>query len=323
MFQPSRDDHKEFMIYDIPYNQKKLLETIYEMQENKTLAVTYNLCPDGRLAIQYDVEKLCDNIIKLMNNRVFAVDLNPNYIGWVVIEWNSFNNYRIIDYGVESFKELNDSEDVLKEKLGKASTGRFHYTEKKEYETEFIAKKLINRAKHYLCSVVGLDGVNISSSNKNKGRFFNRLVNNKWLRTEFQNTYMKNAILCGMKVIDVPTPYTSVIGNFLYRHTGMPDMCLAAMEISRRAYRANRMNLSNFEMKKDMHIFPDKNDFKEFFDKSCDEFKLDEKDRELTFKEINKKYLKDKKYRVKLEDTTQNMKIIKHRKRYTAAYCSR
>ena len=34
---------------------------------------------------------------------------------------------------LESFKELNDIEDVHKKKYGRASTGRFHYTEKKEY----------------------------------------------------------------------------------------------------------------------------------------------------------------------------------------------
>ena len=30
--------------------------------------------------------------------------------------------------------------------------------------------------------------------------------------------------------------YSSFVGNFLFRHLNLPDMCLAAFEIGRRAY---------------------------------------------------------------------------------------
>lgn len=114
VFQPSRNVHMEFKIFNIPYNKIDMLKKIYEFQEDKSLAITYNLCLDGRFAIQVDIEKFCATTYKPIKNRVLAVDLNPNYVGWVIVDWKSHNEFKVIDYGVESFKELNDREDELK-----------------------------------------------------------------------------------------------------------------------------------------------------------------------------------------------------------------
>ena len=50
-----------------------------------------------------------------------------------------------------------------------ASTGRYHYTEKKEYETNYSASKHIKRAAHYMCGAIVMDAVTIVSSDKKKG----------------------------------------------------------------------------------------------------------------------------------------------------------
>ena len=210
--------------------------------------------------------------------------MNPNYIGWTVVQWKSNNDFKIIDYGVESFKELNDIEDIHKEKYGRASTGRFHYTEKKEYETESFAAHLIDVARYYSVKYVAIDDVGINASDKNKGRFYNRLVNNKWLRKAFQETYQKNAELSGMETVFVYSAYTSIVGNFLFRKLNLPDMCLASFEISRRAFLMKKHNLNDFSKKKDEYKFPDINEFESFYNSSFDEFNISQQDRTLSIK---------------------------------------
>lgn len=282
VFQPSRNQHLEFRIYDIPYNRKQLLRKVYEMQENKNLPITYNLCQDGRFCIQVDLSKMleCELKCKLKPFRIYSIDTNPNYNGWVVVDWFSYNEFRIVDYGVESFEELNKAEDELKKKLGKASTGRYHYTEKKEYETNYSASKHIKRAAHYMCGAIVMDAVTIVSSDKKKGKYYNRLVNNQWLRTEFQNTYQRNAEELGARIIPVFTAYTSVNGNFVFRNLGLPDMCLAAFEMTRRAYLTIAHNLTEKDSRSDSYVFPDKDAFRQYFNDGCKELNIDDEDKE-------------------------------------------
>ena len=37
-----------------------------------------------------------------------SIDLNPNYLGWSIVDWYSSSDYKIIDAGFYSLKELND-----------------------------------------------------------------------------------------------------------------------------------------------------------------------------------------------------------------------
>lgn len=284
--------------------------------------MTYSIHPNGSFSIQIDLQKYCNIIYKPVENRFLAVDLNPNYIGWTIVQWKSNNTFRIIDYGVESFKELNDIEDAHKKKYGRASTGRFHYTEKKEYETESFAAHLIDVAKYYSVKYVAIDDVGIKASDKNRGRFYNRLVNNKWLRKAFQETYQKNAELNGMETVFVYSAYTSIVGNFLFRKFRLPDMCLAAFEISRRAFLMKKHNLNDYSKKKDEYKFPDKIEFKSFYDSSFDEFNIPQQDRIFNIKEIYNKYLKktNNGYRVDFKTTIKDMKVTTHKKRYTTSY---
>jgi len=73
----------------------------------------------------------------------------------------------------------------------------------------------------------------------------------------------------------VKPAYSSIIGNLIYRETGLPDMCLASIEIARRA---NLFNLIYIEkvIEKQSIIYPEQI----YFDKavkllkSLEEFKL-------------------------------------------------
>jgi hypothetical protein len=51
--------------------------------------------------------------------------------------------------------------------------------------------------------------------------------------------------------------YSSFIGNFLFRHLNMPDMCLSAFEISRRTHEwYHQYIIKDKNIKKNI-IFPD------------------------------------------------------------------
>lgn len=299
-----------------------MLKTAFELQEQKKLALTYNIRHNGTFSIMFDIKQFCDLLYEPIKNRIFGEDKNPNFYGWIIVDWLSPNEFKIIDYGVEDLTLLNKKEDELKEMLGKASTGRYHYTEMKEHIMKLLAVSFSKLAKHYRCECTASDEIAMESSNKKKGKWFNRLVNNKWNRNVYDETIQKNNQLNGLYVDGVYSAYTSVNGNFVFRSTGLPDMCLAALEMTRREYLYRLYNVSEFQKNNDMYVFPEKDDFSEMFDQACDELNIPVKNRNLSIKEIYNKHLKKTKngYRVSLEKVIDNMNKTEHKKRYTTSY---
>ena len=53
--------------------------------------------------------------IKTIPNRICAIDMNPNYIGFSIIDWKNDNSFVLIDKGILSLKPLNDYDFSLKE----------------------------------------------------------------------------------------------------------------------------------------------------------------------------------------------------------------
>ena len=76
----------------------------------------------------------------------------------------------------------------------------------------------------------------MSSSDKEKGRRFNRLCNNYWCRGILYSQLKKYANFYDIYFLEVLANYSSFIGNLVYRNERLPDMVLASIEISRRGY---------------------------------------------------------------------------------------
>ena len=51
---------------------------------------------------------------KPIKNRIFSIDLNPNYVGWSITDWKSSSEYKVIKTGVISIKDINDYDNSLK-----------------------------------------------------------------------------------------------------------------------------------------------------------------------------------------------------------------
>ncbi|WQJ51989.1 MAG: hypothetical protein [Hatfieldvirus porci] len=68
--------------------------------------------------------------------------------------------------------------------------------------------------------------------------------------------------------------YSSFIGNFLYRSLNLPDMILASIELSRRAYEFYNQYISKTKEIKKNIVRPSLVMFKKLYTKSLEEFGL-------------------------------------------------
>ena len=222
---------------------------------------------------------------KQIDNRVLALDLNPNYIGWPIVDWKSSSEFNVVKSGIYSIKELNDKDYRLKgRRLKTSSPERIYISDKRNYETIQIAKNIINKAIYYKCQIVSIEDLNMKSSEKNKGKKFNKLVNNLWNRNALVNNLTKRCNIFNIKLIKVKPEYSSFIGNFLYRSLNLPDMILASIELGRRGYEYYNQYISRTKEQIKNIIQPKIGDFKQFYMKSLEEFHMENKG--LSLKEL-------------------------------------
>jgi len=62
--------------------------------------------------------------------------MNPNYIGWSIVDWKSETEFKLVKSGIYSIKTLNDKDFKLKKKkLKSSSPERIYLSNKRNYET--------------------------------------------------------------------------------------------------------------------------------------------------------------------------------------------
>ena len=160
IFQPDRQTHIELKLHLQNYKQK--LKKLYLRQQSKDLPITYKL-DQNYIYISYEEDKLESVKYEQIDNRVLALDLNPNYIGWSIVDWKSENRFDIVKTGIYSIKDLNDKDFKLKKKkLKSSSPARIYLTNKRNHETLQIAKNIINKAIYYKCQIVSIEARIIS-----------------------------------------------------------------------------------------------------------------------------------------------------------------
>ena len=273
-YKPSRFEH---YVLNLSYgnNQKKILEKIIKLANECKLTVSVKIDTDY-IYISYDESLLEDIKIKHIKNRVLGIDMNPNYIGVIIVDWKSSSNYKVIDHSVYNIKKFSDLYHELN-KLNDVTSDdhrRIKLSNKKTYEIIKIAQHIFSMFKHYKCDILSIENLKINQKDKDKGKNYNALCNNHWLRTTFVNQIRKLCNLTHTTLIEVKPEFSSFIGNFIFRDEDLPDMCLSAIEISRRGYEYyNQYILKTKEIKKNI-INPDIKDFKRQLEKSLEEFGL-------------------------------------------------
>ncbi len=270
-FQPNKLCHIDLELVGLRKHRQTIISKLTELANQSKVTITYKLSSEY-VWISYD-EKLVTNIeTPKIKNRVFGIDMNPNYIGWSIVDWESSSTFRIVKEGIISIKELNDYDN--KQKID--STKHKHISNIRHHAILEICKNLVDTAAYYRCDKFVLEDLKFkTSSNYNK---FNRLTRNQWCRDLLENNITKRCNICNIKAIKVKPEYSSFIGNFLFRHvTNMPDMVLASIEIGRRGYEFSSQYTDKTKIKKKNIVFPDISDFDDLYTKSLEEFSIKEK----------------------------------------------
>ena len=296
-------------------NIKQQLKTIYKHQLLDDIPILYKIDKDY-IYISIDEQIIYNNQYKSINNRVMSIDMNPNYIGWSIIDWKSESDFNIIKSGVISIKKLNDYDQSLKNKgYSSESKERIYISNKRNYETLQISKNLINKAIYYKCQIFSIEDLNIKSKDTNKGKKTNKLVNNQWCRNRLVNNLIKRCNIFGIKLLQVKPEYSSFIGNFLFRTLNLPDPILASIEISRRGYEFYNQYISKVKEIKKNIIQPKIDQFRHFWIKSLEEFNLE--DDWLDFKSLYLHFKKSKMmYRLSVDQFNQQFSSIFSHKSY-------
>ena len=273
IFKPNKDTRIQLNLIGIG-NRLSILKKLYQKQENKEIKIGYKL-DLNYIYICFEETDIQKFETKQIKNRILALDLNPNYIGWSIVDWKSENQFNVIKSGIYSIKDLNDKDFNLKNKhLDSSSPERIYLSNKRNYETLQIAKNIINKAIYYKCQIVSIEDLKINSDDKNKGKKFNKLVNNLWNRNALVNNLTKRCNIFNIKLLKVKPEYSSFIGNFLYRSLNLPDMILASIELGRRAYEFYNQYISKVKEIKKNIVRPNLTEFRELYLKSLEEFKL-------------------------------------------------
>ena len=296
----SKKHHFDLNLLDVR-NRLNILERLYHCQTNNLIPITYKIDTEY-VYISFDENVLKTDDYLPVKNRIISLDLNPNYIGWSIVDWKSSSVFDIVKTGVYSIKDLNDKDFSLKGKgLANDSKQRTCISNKRNHEVLQISKNLINIARHYKCEIFSVEDIDIKPSDKERGTRFNRLCNNLWCRTKLVNNLNKRCNIFGVKFLKVKANYSSFIGNFLFRGFNMPDMVLASIEIGRRAFEFNSQYIDKTSSIKKNIIQPNISDFRDLVSKSLEEFGVKER-----FESLVDMYYFFKnsklKYRVSLDD---------------------
>lgn len=305
LFKPNKTTHCILNLIGIGHNRVKYLNRLLELQESKSISISYKLDRE-HIYIIFDETKLYNtNHEDIVKNRIMAIDLNPNYIGYSVVDWSSSSDYKIVKTGVYSIKQINDIDFSLKGKgYSSESKERKYINNKREYETLQISKALVNIAKHYRCEVFSVEELSIRSKDSGKGKRYNKLVNNSWNRNRTINNIRKRCGFIGIRFIEVKANYSSFIGNVLYREEKQPDMVLSSIEIGRRGYEYKTQYIDKEREVINNIIKPKVSDFIDRYAKSLEEFGIEGGITDMV--ELYY-YIKEKKpklrYRLSLEET--------------------
>ena len=201
--------------------RKQILSRLQSLMSEKKIPVTIRLKKD-HIYLSYD-EKIVENYRKFHNlfqNRVLGIDLNPNYFGISIIEFDHQDKYKIIR------KEVIDVSELQKQSKNKI-----------KFELYEINHRILTLCNQWHCGKLSCEDLKFNNKKKFWNKDLNRLCRNNF-RFNIVKTHLET--LCntfGVEFIEVNAAYSSIIGNFIHGSATCPDMVAASIEIARRAYK--------------------------------------------------------------------------------------
>ena len=207
----TRNNHITYDIHRLNGSHGKIYDAILDSIDSGTCPpITVEFVND-QIHLTVDTDKL-DIISRKyipIKGRYAGIDNNPNYIG--ITYYDQHNN--LLD------KKLYDMSHL---------TGKDANPNKLNYERTQILHQIGKIASNYKIEHIFIEDLkSLQKKNHNKGKNYNRLVNNQFLHSNAKHILSKYT-----KVIELNASYTSTIGNIM--HPDEPDPIAASMEIARR-----------------------------------------------------------------------------------------
>ena len=229
----SKKNHQEIEFYKPNRNQFRELSKIQELVENKELTLTVSLNNEYIwLTFDESLLNIQEKFQKLKENRVLGIDLNPNYIGLSVLEFNKKDEFKVLHKQVFDLNNLN----VTSKKSSEDKSSKY-LNNKRKFELIQVCYEINKLMNYWKCSKLCIEDLNIKSSDKKHGRTFNRLCNNVWNRNLVVNKLKMLSSIFGYELVEVNPVYSSFIGNILYGSENTPDMIASSIEIGRRGFK--------------------------------------------------------------------------------------
>lgn len=232
IYKSNKERHLEIKFLPMRKKIAGELTKVQELTQHNKITVSVKLS-DKYVWITYDESLIYDAQYKaLQASRILGIDMNPNYIGLSVIEFDCNDEFKVLHKQVFDLSKLTISS-------GKASTDSSskYLTNKLKHETIAIAHEISKLADVWKCKTIAIEDLSIKPKDLMKGQKLNRFCNNKWERNLFVNKLKLLANLHKFNLIEVNPAYSSIVGNFAYGSENTPDMVAASIEIARRAYR--------------------------------------------------------------------------------------
>lgn len=206
----------ETILNDMAFNKKAYFADIKNITDKEERTQLY---------IDRQTELKVRKLKNKVADRYCAIDLNPEYIGVVIVDKNGST--------IETF-----AYDLTKltVKSGKSSSDKLskYKNNKRKFEIGVIYSNLFKKLDHYKCAYFVMEDLNFKAKNVDDNAVeFNRKTKNIWNLNFQQNLIKKHCNILGIQLVEVNPCYSSFIGNITYN---IFDPIAAALEICRRGF---------------------------------------------------------------------------------------
>jgi hypothetical protein len=168
---------------------------------------------DGYVCVSFDESILAQPTgVTQKKGRVLSIDSNPNYLGVVVADTDG----EIVHKEIIDFKDLNHKRVT---------------NNKKKHEKHQAVMHIMRLAAHLGCDTIAVERIDMPGKNHQKGRLFNRLVNNSWHKNLMHNSLRKWCVIRQIRFVPVLAAYSSFVGCF--NNPAEFDSIAAAIELNR------------------------------------------------------------------------------------------
>lgn len=272
LFKPNKYNRFILNLHSVGRNRFSCFDRLIKLQNQSQLPITFKLDSEY-IYITFDYSVFKSFNYSLKQDRIFAIDLNPNSIGWTIVDWRNAANYHVAKAGTISLKPLNDYRNSFK--IASDDVRHRYVTNKRNHEIIEIAKQLFNLCRYYHCELFAIEQLDIPSRDNGRGKGFNRLVNNMWNRNLLVAQIKKRIKASSTTFVEVQPQWNSYIGNLVFRKESLPDECLASIEIGRRGWEFSTQYIFNRRPRSKTVVFPELESVKNQLSVSLEEIGID------------------------------------------------